>query len=67
MVFMAEHRRLIHALDSAEFFVDGTTIPDVDWDIGPSWSGLLPISSDPNETRKVSGLFPHVGYANSGD
>lgn len=54
MVFMAEHRRLIHALDSAEFFVDGTTIPDVDWDIGPSWSGLLPISGDANETRKVS-------------
>ncbi|TFK88356.1 alpha/beta-hydrolase [Polyporus arcularius HHB13444] len=38
---------------ASEFFVDGTTIPDVDWDIGPSWSGLLPISSDPNETRKL--------------
>lgn len=37
-----------------EFYVDGTTIPDVDWDVGPSWSGLLPISSDPHETRKVS-------------
>lgn len=36
-----------------EFYVDGTSIPDVNWDIGPSWSGLLPISSDPNETRKV--------------
>ena len=38
---------------SPEFFVDGTTIPDVTFDIGPGWSGLLPISSDPNETRKV--------------
>ncbi|KAI0352504.1 alpha/beta-hydrolase [Trametes cingulata] len=38
---------------ASEFYVDGTTIPDVDWDIGPSWSGLLPISSDPNETRKL--------------
>ncbi|PIL36469.1 hypothetical protein GSI_00158 [Ganoderma sinense ZZ0214-1] len=38
---------------ASEFYVDGTTIPDVDWDIGPSWSGLLPISSSPNETRKL--------------
>ena len=38
----------------AEFYVDGTTIPEVDFDIGPSWSGSLPISGDPNETRKVS-------------
>ena len=29
------------------------SIPDVDFDIGPSWAGLLPISGDPNETRKV--------------
>ncbi|KAK7053792.1 alpha/beta-hydrolase [Favolaschia claudopus] len=36
-----------------EFYVDGTTIPEVDFDVGPSWSGLLPISSDPNETRKL--------------
>ncbi|KAI0773570.1 alpha/beta-hydrolase [Fomes fomentarius] len=38
---------------ASEFYVDGTTIPDVDWDVGPSWSGLLPISSDPNESRKL--------------
>ncbi|KAI0637548.1 alpha/beta-hydrolase [Trametes polyzona] len=38
---------------ASEFYVDGTTIPDVDWDVGPSWSGLIPISSDPNETRKL--------------
>lgn len=36
-----------------EFYVDGTSIPEVDFDIGPSWSGLLPISNSPNETRKV--------------
>ena len=45
-----------------EFYVDGTTIPEVDWDIGPSWAGLLPISGDANETRKVlcfvRGSFP---------
>lgn len=39
------------------FYVDGTTIPDVDWDVGPSWAGLLPISGDENETRKVSYPF----------
>ena len=39
---------------STAFYVDGTTIPDVNWDIGPSWSGLMPISSHPNETRKVN-------------
>ncbi|KAG6873608.1 hypothetical protein C0995_013981 [Termitomyces sp. Mi166 len=38
---------------ASQFYVDGTTIPEVDFDIGPSWSGLLPISSDPQETRKV--------------
>lgn len=36
------------------FYVDGTTIPEVDWDVGPSWSGLLPISGDKDETRHVS-------------
>jgi carboxypeptidase D len=33
--------------------VDGATIPLVDFDVGPSWSGLIPISSAANETRKV--------------
>ena len=33
--------------------MDGTTIPEVDFDVGPSWSGLLPISRNKNETRKV--------------
>ncbi|KAF8646719.1 hypothetical protein AX16_007093 [Volvariella volvacea WC 439] len=38
---------------ASQFFVNGTAIPEVDFDVGPSWSGLLPISSDPNETRKL--------------
>ncbi|KAJ3551296.1 hypothetical protein NM688_g4786 [Phlebia brevispora] len=38
---------------ASQFYVDGTTIPEVNFDIGPSWSGLLPISSDPNETRQL--------------
>ena len=43
-----------------DFFVDGKTIPMVDFDIGPSWSGLIPISNATNETRKVricNGIF----------
>ncbi|KAF5374390.1 hypothetical protein D9758_004607 [Tetrapyrgos nigripes] len=38
---------------ASEFFVDGSSIPLVDFDVGPSWSGLLPISADPKETRKL--------------
>lgn len=37
----------------AEFAVDGTKIPDVDFDIGESYAGLLPISDNANETRKL--------------
>ena len=33
--------------------VDGTKIPDVDFDVGESYAGLLPISSDPNEQRQL--------------
>ncbi|KAI0269342.1 Alpha/Beta hydrolase protein [Gloeopeniophorella convolvens] len=38
---------------ASEFYVDGTTIPEVSFDVGPSWSGLIPISSAANETRKL--------------
>lgn len=35
------------------FAVDGTGIPDADFDVGESYAGLLPISDDPDETRKL--------------
>ncbi|KAH9949179.1 Alpha/Beta hydrolase protein [Amylocystis lapponica] len=38
---------------ASDFYVDGTTIPEVDFDAGPSWAGLLPISDAANETRKL--------------
>ncbi|CAD6567715.1 MAG: hypothetical protein CYPHOPRED_002019 [Cyphobasidiales sp. Tagirdzhanova-0007] len=38
---------------ASAFFVDGTTIPEVDFDAGPSWAGLMPISADINETRQL--------------
>ncbi|KAG1850202.1 Alpha/Beta hydrolase protein [Suillus subalutaceus] len=47
---------------ASEFYVDGTSLPLVDFDVGPSWAGLLPISNSPNETRQdissISGFFP---------
>ncbi|KDQ55197.1 hypothetical protein JAAARDRAFT_37728 [Jaapia argillacea MUCL 33604] len=36
-----------------QFYVDGAKLPLVPFDAGPSYAGLLPISSDPNETRKL--------------
>ncbi|KIK38324.1 hypothetical protein CY34DRAFT_91159 [Suillus luteus UH-Slu-Lm8-n1] len=38
---------------ASEFYVDGKSLPLVDFDVGPSWAGLLPISSNPNETRQL--------------
>ena len=35
------------------FAVDSTGLPDVDFDIGESYAGLLPISSTANETREL--------------
>ncbi|KAH9061992.1 alpha/beta-hydrolase [Lactarius vividus] len=44
---------------ASQFFVDGTTIPEVNFDVGPSWAGLIPISAAPNESRKLFfWLFP---------
>lgn len=38
---------------SRKFVVNGTGVPDVDFDLGESYAGLLPISSNANETRKL--------------
>jgi carboxypeptidase D len=45
----------------SEFYVDGTTLPLVDFDVGPSWAGLIPISGAANETRKVRLLETSTG------
>ncbi|KAJ7668514.1 alpha/beta-hydrolase [Mycena polygramma] len=51
-----------------KFFVDGNSIPLVNFDAGPSWSGLMPISGDPNETRKLFFWFwPTNNVSNSKD
>jgi hypothetical protein len=38
---------------SSEFVVNGTALPDVPFDVGESYAGLLPISSSPDETREL--------------
>ncbi|KAN0139502.1 Alpha/Beta hydrolase fold [Lactarius tabidus] len=40
-------------ISAAGFHVNGASIPHVNFDVGDSWSGLLPISADPDETRKL--------------
>ncbi|KAI9430047.1 alpha/beta-hydrolase [Russula earlei] len=54
--------------EAASFHVDGTQIPEVDFNAGDSWSGLLPISSDPNETRKLFfWYYPPTANGNEND
>jgi carboxypeptidase D len=36
-----------------DFAVDGKAIPDVDFDIGESYAGLLPISAEKDEERQL--------------
>ncbi|KAF8271692.1 Alpha/Beta hydrolase protein [Lactarius quietus] len=53
--------------EASQFFVDGTTIPDVNFDIGPSWAGLLPISPAANESKKLFFWFFPPGPQGSSD
>lgn len=55
-------RGMLKAAGVAEFYVDGKSIPDVGWDVGPSWSGLLPISNKTDETRKVGDIGIVTNY-----
>ncbi|KZV64305.1 alpha/beta-hydrolase [Peniophora sp. CONT] len=50
-----------------QFFVDGTKIPDVPFDAGPSWAGLMPISGNANETRKLFFWFWPTNNASNAD
>ncbi|KAF9648151.1 alpha/beta-hydrolase [Thelephora ganbajun] len=52
---------------ASAFYVDGKTIPEVDWDVGPSWAGLLPISGNKDETRKLFFWFFPPGPTGSAD
>lgn len=49
-----------------KFVVNGSAIPEVNFDIGESYAGLLPISADPNETRELFfWFFPSTNPAAS--
>ncbi|KAF8257528.1 alpha/beta-hydrolase [Lactarius quietus] len=51
-----------------QFHVNGSSIPHVNFDVGDSWSGLLPISADPHETRKLFfWYFPPTAKGNEND
>ncbi|EMC92156.1 hypothetical protein BAUCODRAFT_115526 [Baudoinia panamericana UAMH 10762] len=44
--------------NTTKFAVNGSAIPDVDFDIGESYAGLLPISSAPNASELYFWFFP---------
>ena len=44
--------------NTTKFAVGGTAIPDVDFDIGESYAGLLPISSKANASELYFWFFP---------
>ncbi|KAF9876880.1 hypothetical protein CkaCkLH20_05726 [Colletotrichum karsti] len=47
-------RRTLERRDvSSKYLVNGTDIPFVDWDLGESYAGLMPISKEANETREL--------------
>lgn len=42
-----------HTLGYLEFSVNGSNIPDVDFDVGESYAGLLPITENANDQNKL--------------
>lgn len=38
---------------TSKYLVNGTAIPDVNFDIGDSYAGLMPISGAANETKQL--------------
>ncbi|CUS14441.1 unnamed protein product [Tuber aestivum] len=48
--------------NTAKYWVNGNKIPDVNFDVGESYAGLMPISKDKNETRQLwFWFFPTTG------
>ncbi|KAI0402507.1 Alpha/Beta hydrolase protein [Xylaria palmicola] len=47
--------------NTTKFAVNGTGVPDVDFDVGESYAGYLPISDDPDDTNELFFWF----FANS--
>lgn len=53
--------------NTAPYAVNGTSLPDTDFDIGESYAGLLPISGAANETRELFFWFFPTTNANATD
>jgi carboxypeptidase D len=49
---------MFESLTLAEFIVNGSAIPEVNFDIGESYAGLLPISSAPDAGQLYFWFFP---------
>ena len=53
--------------NSEKFVVNGTGIPEVSFDIGESYAGLLPISQSKNESRELFFWFFPSTNPDAGD
>jgi carboxypeptidase D len=53
--------------NASAFTVDGSSIPDVDFDLGESYAGLLPVSERSNETDQLYFWYFPSTSADAGD
>ena len=44
--------------NTTKFKIDGTSLPFVDWDLGESYAGLLPISNEPDVSELYFWFWP---------
>jgi len=59
-----QHHSINHGL---EFVVNGSAIPEVDFDIGESYAGLMPISNATNAPELYFWFFPSTNPAASNE
>lgn len=50
-----------------EYVVNGSAIPEVDFDVGESYAGLMPISNAPNASELYFWFFPSSNPAASNE
>lgn len=44
-------------IKTQRFWVDGKRLPEIDWDVGESYAGLLPVSKERREDKKLYWWF----------
>jgi carboxypeptidase D len=57
------HPRTSGSYRFIEYSVNGTSIPEVEFDIGESYAGLVPISKTGNDSQLYFWLFPSENLA----